>query len=358
MERRSEDPRESPRPFSIARLPGYWYIACRSGELREQPLGRSILGQPIVLFRTQEGRAAALRDRCAHRNAPLSAGRIVGSRLQCAYHGWQFDTGGFCRLVPALPGEGEARARNVPAHPVMERQGFVWVFGEPGATPASDPYRFPYLGAEGYSSVHFTYDVEATLHAAIENVLDVPHTAFLHRGLFRGGTPNAITAVVRRFGDRAEAEFLGEPRPSGLAARLLAPEGGTVEHTDRFLLPSIAEVEYRLGERSHLFITAFLTPVSDFVTRFFSVVSFRLPLPAALVRLVVTPIAKRIFRQDARILKLQSDSIRRFGGEEYVSTAVDLLGPQVWRLLEDGANGAEWVDSSVPIFERRIEILT
>jgi phenylpropionate dioxygenase-like ring-hydroxylating dioxygenase large terminal subunit len=358
MESPNEERAERSRNFSIARLPRYWYIACRSRELGKRPIARTILDRPIVLFRGADGRPAALVDRCAHRNAPLSAGRRVGSLLECAYHGWQYDAAGICRSVPALRGEPDARARGVAAYPVVEQQGYVWVFCQAGAEPAEPPYAFRHLAEPRYSSVHFSYDVEATLHAALENVLDVPHTAFLHRGLFRGGRRNAITAVVRRFGDRAEAEFLREPRPSGLTARLLAPEGGTVEHVDRFLLPSIAEVEYRLGERSHLLATSVLTPVSDFVTRFFAVVSFRLPLPAALVRLVLTPIAKHIFRQDARMLKLQADSIRRFGGEDYTSTAVDLLGAQIWRLLEDAERGSAPEPADAPLFERRIEILT
>src|SRR5206468_4349675 len=99
------------------------------------------------------------------------------------------------------------------------------------------------------------------LLATAENILDVPHTAFLHRGLFRGGSAHRITAVVRRRTDRVEVEYVGEPRPGGLLGRILAPRGGTVTHFDRFILPSVAQVEYRLGERSHLVITNVLTPV-------------------------------------------------------------------------------------------------
>ena len=76
----------------------------------------------------------------------------------------------------------------------------------------------------------------AGLHAALENTLDVPHTAFLHGGLFRGGRPPVdIEVVVRHTADGVEAEYLGEPRPPGLAGRILAPEGGVVTHVDRFL---------------------------------------------------------------------------------------------------------------------------
>ena len=120
--------------------------------------------------------------------------------------------------------------------------------------PPGEPYRFPLLGRHALH--HGAARVRAStgsLHAALENTLDVPHTAFLHGGLFRTAEKkNEIDVVVRRHGRRVEAEYLGEPRPQGLVGWLLAPGGGVVQHFDRFLLPSIAQVEYRLGTKSHL----------------------------------------------------------------------------------------------------------
>ena len=347
------------RGFSIVRLPHAWYVACRSRDLGRRPLAREVLGTPLVLFRDDHGGARALLDRCAHRNLPLSLGRTHAGRIECAYHGWQFDGEGACRLVPALPGEPGARARAVPAFATREQQGFVWVWATPGEEPRGAPFAFPLVGRPGYQSLHFSYAVEATLHATLENMLDVPHTAFLHRGLFRGGRRTPIRAVVRRWRDRTECEYQGEPRPSGLAARLLAPgTDAPVAHVDRFRLPSISEVEYRLGEASHLLVCAALTPVSDFITRFHAVVSFRLPVPPLLVRLLVTPVAKRIFRQDAAILRRQTASLERFGGEDYTSTEVDLLGPQILKVLRDAAaEPSVGDDGGPPVFERQIELL-
>lgn len=331
-----------------------WYLACAAADLRRRPLARTILGDPLVLFRTASGAPAALLDRCPHRGLPLSAGAVRGEHVQCAYHGWQFDAGGACRLVPAL-GRGAPQAgAAVPAYRAVESQGYVWIFGEPDAVPSESPFRFPLLDAEGYASVRMASEVDASLHATVENMLDVPHTAFLHRGLFRGGPRRPLTAVVRRFGDRVEAEYLGEPRPTGLLARLLAPRGGTVEHVDRFVLPSIAEVEYRLGT-SHVRVTNVLTPVNDHRTRFVSVVSFRLPVPFFVVNAVLAPIARGILRQDARILRLQTENARRFGGERPVSTDADLVGPHVRRLLNAAREQAIVPGAGVE-FEKRVEI--
>lgn len=331
--------------LSIARLSRAWYVACETKDLGASPRAAVVLGTPLVLFRSEGGRAAALLDRCPHRNAPLSRGRVVpGGRLECAYHGWQFESGGRCALVPGLAGGAEARERRTPACAVRERDGFVWVWPELDGEPASEPYDLPAL-APGYARVVRSVEAPGTLHATLENALDVPHTAFLHRGLFRGaGKRNEIRATVRRSADRVEVSYAGEPRPSGAVGFILSPSGGTVEHWDRFILPSIAQVEYRLGRESHLTVTAFGTPISDFSTRLFAVVDFRSPLPNFLVRPFLEPVALSIFRQDARMLRAQTETVRTFGGEQYMSTELDLIGPHIWRLLkqaEAGANPAE-----------------
>ena len=78
-----------------------WYVAAWDDEIGgETPLGRTLLGEPVVLFRAADGTAAALEDRCCHRHLPLSLGKVVGDNLQCGYHGLEFDTSGDCVLVP------------------------------------------------------------------------------------------------------------------------------------------------------------------------------------------------------------------------------------------------------------------
>jgi phenylpropionate dioxygenase-like ring-hydroxylating dioxygenase large terminal subunit len=341
---------------SVVRLPGHWFIVATAQELRRTPLSRTLLGVPLVLFRDDNGRPGALLDRCPHRNVPLSLGQVVGGQLQCSYHGWRFDTGGACRLIPSLIGEVDGKARRALSYPAVEQDGFIWVYSTAGEMPDSLPYRFPKLGTPGYTSVSQVVYSESTMHAALENALDVPHTQFLHSGLFRSKSRGIeITANVRRTADRVVAEYVGEPRPTGLVARLLSPSGGMVTHFDRFILPSIAEVEYSLGSENHFLVSAAMTPISDFQTQINSVVSFKLRLlPAFLVKFLLKPLALRIFRQDAAILKLQTENIRRFGGEQFASTDIDVLGRHIWRLLRAAERG-ERAPSSGPDEEVREE---
>ncbi len=344
--------------FSVVRLREAWFVGCESRELKDRPLARVVQGLPVVLFRAEGGRASALLDRCPHRNVPLSEGAVKAGLLECRYHGWQFDGGGTCRAIPGLCGSPEGKARRAPSFATVEQEGYVYVWAEPDTEPTHAPYALPHVSDPSYSTVRRNFRVPGTIHAVAENALDVPHTAFLHGGLFRTAKKtNEIEVVVRRFADRAEAEYIGEPAPKGLAARLLAPGGGVVQHFDRFLLPSITQVEYRLGKDSHLIVNSLLTPISDFETMLYAAVTFRMPVPHWLVRPFLQPVAVHILKQDARMLGLQMNAVQRFGGEQYASTEIDVLGPQILRLLLQAQRG-ERPSPDMPPDEHRVTMRT
>jgi phenylpropionate dioxygenase-like ring-hydroxylating dioxygenase large terminal subunit len=334
----------------IAHFRDDWHAVCRSRDLGGRPLPVTLFSTPLVLFRdARTGAPAALLDRCPHRNVPLSLGRVKGAQLQCAYHGWEFDAGGQCCAVPGLVGDVRSRERGVASFAARESQGLVWVYGGQ-TTPVVEPFVFPHANERGYTSASDVLDVRASLHAVAENALDVPHTAFLHGGLFRNDTRarREIEVIVRRSSDRVEAEYVGESRPPGLVAKFLAPRGGDVIHFDRFILPSIAQVEYRLGD-SHLCISAALSPVEDYVTRLFVTFTFRLPVPGAIVKPFLRPFALRVFKQDAAMLARQTETIQRFGEERYKFTEIDVLGAEIFDLLRKGRGSIETV-------ERRLRI--
>jgi hypothetical protein len=106
-----------------------------------------------------------------------------------------------------------------------------------------------------------------------------------------------------------------------------------VTHFDRFFLPSVVQVEYRIGDENHIVLNGALTPVSDHDTVMTAVVSAKTRVPGWLLKPLVLPFGLFIFGQDRRILKLQSDAIRRFGAEDFNSTEIDLLGHHIGRLM-------------------------
>jgi nitrite reductase/ring-hydroxylating ferredoxin subunit len=322
--------------YSVAFPKRAWYPACPTSELRRgRAAGFTLMDTPLVAFRDGHGGVSVLLDRCPHRNLPLSMGRVhdTGS-LECAYHGWRFDGAGQCTAVPGLleGAEAAAPARAVGAYPAREQDGFVWVWADPDTEPDGDPYRLPRLTGRGSGETVFDYDLECTLHAALENALDVPHTAFLHAGIFRGGEQNEITAVRREIPGGLEVQYLGEP--AGLGP--IRPRPGsdlTFEHWDRYLFPSIAQVEYRVEGWVHIVNTILHLPVSPFRTKAWFVVRYWTRLPAAAVKPIVSLRGRQILRQDADVLARQTDHIRRLGGERYTSTDLDLVGNAIWRLL-------------------------
>ncbi len=330
---------------SVVHIPDHWFIVCLSDELTKKPIERELFSTKLVLFRDGEGRAAALLDRCPHRNVPLSIGkRTSEGNLECAYHGWRFDGSGTCRFIPSFTGDAGAKGQRATAFHVREHDGFIWVYSTPiddkRTAPRNEPHRFEFRNAEGYSTVTQVVEAECTLYSAIENALDVPHTAFLHRGLFRSESRGiTITAKIHRTRDRVEAEYVGEPRPTGLIARILSPSGGIVTHFDRFILPSVAQVEYRIGTENHFRVDSVMTPVTDYLTRIYAVVSFRTRVPRHVILPFVKPLALRVFLQDSYILKKQTETIHRFGGEHFTSTDVDIIGRHVWRLLRAAERG-------------------
>lgn len=322
-------------------LAGQWYIAGLSRQLRGRPLARTVLGVPLVLFRAATGQAAALLDRCPHRNVALTGGRVQGGCVACPYHGWQFDSAGACQAVPGLPpGEPSAHpARAVPAYPAVEQQGFVWVFvGE--EPPVAGPPLFAHLGAPGYAGFSGEAGLlTAALPDALENFLDGTHTHFVHAGLIRReGARRAVEVTVRRQAAGAQAEY--PEAPSGLIARLFG--FGVDRAIGAFRLPCVAALDYWAGPRLRLALTLHFTPVDLTSVRLFGVGVA--PAPPRLGRLTepaLVALLRLALRQDAAILAAQAANLARFGGPRYTYTPLDVLGPHLRRLLQHGPAAAD-----------------
>src|SRR5258708_32168020 len=77
-----------------------WYVATTATEVTDKPLARTLLSEPIVLFRNGRGEVAALEDRCCHRGAPLSLGDVTEAGIRCGYHGMLFNNGGTGIEIP------------------------------------------------------------------------------------------------------------------------------------------------------------------------------------------------------------------------------------------------------------------
>ena len=306
----------------------HWYIAARARDLGTRPIGRTVLSTPLALFRDGHGRAAALIDRCRHRNMALSAGRVVDGCLRCPYHGWRYDAGGRCTEIPSLPPGRVPSVRPLHSYPVVESDGYVWVFmGD--ETPATVPFRFPHLGEGGWTSFRMTTRFAAPALACVENFLDCPHTVFVHRGWFRTPDPRPRQARVRRYAGRVEADFADEGQARSVVSALFFPSRRSLAHTDRFFLPAISRVDYQFGPDRHFIITSQCTPVGEHETMVYTVITFRFGRIAPLVRFALEPVCRVILRQDVTLLARQTRHLRRFGRPRFTSVETDLFARHI-----------------------------
>ena len=165
----------------MAFLEDCWYAAAWDDEIGEAPLARRILDRPVVLFRSEDGRAVALADRCVHRHLPLSHGRIEEGGIRCGYHGLKFASDGTCIEVP-----GQTKVppgARVEAYPVVERDRFVWIWmGDPErADPALMP-DYHWNDDPAWKSVQGRFHVAGDYRLIVDNLLDLSHVQFVHGG--------------------------------------------------------------------------------------------------------------------------------------------------------------------------------
>jgi phenylpropionate dioxygenase-like ring-hydroxylating dioxygenase large terminal subunit len=171
-----------------------WYAAALLPEIEHAPLARTICGVPLVFFRTASGVACALEDRCPHRFAPLSIGRVSGETITCAYHGIEFNCDGTCRRIPQQ--EAIAAGMRARAYPLVERWGVSWIWmGEPDrADPDAIPDYF-WLTSPLWRNLVRRYHVKANHEICADNILDLSHTPYVHTGTI--GTPEMATIPVK-----------------------------------------------------------------------------------------------------------------------------------------------------------------
>jgi phenylpropionate dioxygenase-like ring-hydroxylating dioxygenase large terminal subunit len=200
-----------------------WYVAAWCHDVaKDEVLARTIIDQPLVLYRKHDGAVVALEDRCCHRLAPLSKGRREGDDLRCMYHGLKFAPDGRCIEIPGqalIPPRAVVRS-----YPVVERGNWVWIWmGDaaradlsqiPATIAATDP-------AWRFQTGHIDYAAHAQL--INDNLLDLSHLSFVHEKTLGRNTPQwaserpNVTALPRgvRFQrwiqNRGPSHYYGKP---------------------------------------------------------------------------------------------------------------------------------------------------
>jgi phenylpropionate dioxygenase-like ring-hydroxylating dioxygenase large terminal subunit len=157
-----------------------WHPVLATADLAGAPVAVNLLGTEIVLWKDSRGSAQAWADRCPHRGAKFSLGRVVNDRLECGYHGWQFAPSGQCTLVPALPSFSPPASHCAQVYEVQEAYGLLWVRLEKSESV------IPAFAAESDARLRIVncgpYLVQTSAPRIVENFLDMSHFGFVHEG--------------------------------------------------------------------------------------------------------------------------------------------------------------------------------
>jgi len=292
----------------------FWYPAARSAEIRGQKLVTAMLLEvPLVLGRTSEGKAFAMRDSCPHRGIPLSYGRLDGQVLECCYHGWRFEAcSGRCVEIPSLTSQDRLKVERIFAghYPCEERDGYVWVYmngsvpqlpevilGAPALAVFSDKYKI----------IHLSCELPSHVDQGIIGLMDPAHGPFVHQSWFWRKRAS-IHEKAKQFEPIPNGFRMSPHQPSANSApyRLLAKmTGETVTTTIDFVLPNLRTEIDRSG-KLWFSSRATVTPVRRDLCRIDFVAAWNLPLPVAIFR----PFAKKFLRQDQLTMIQQAEGLK------------------------------------------------
>ena len=157
-----------------------WYVAAWDHELIDgKLLARTILEEPVLLYKGDSGRAVALDNRCCHRGAKLSNGRREGDCVRCMYHGLKFDPTGKCVQIPGQ--DIVPPKMGVRSYPVVERDHLVWIWmGEAALADPAKIIDIPYQRSPEWRGMADYMHYDADYRLIVDNLADFSHLAFVH----------------------------------------------------------------------------------------------------------------------------------------------------------------------------------
>src|SRR5215470_18002157 len=159
-----------------------WYVIAFAEDITHALTSRTILNQPVVLYRKLNGEAVAVGGRCPHRHFPLGKSCLKGDSIVCGYHGITFGPDGKCTDIPTQ--EFVPPTYRIPSYPLVERGIWLWIW--PGEPEKADPSLLPDLieigcAEEGMvTRPFFRHEVQCRYQLLNDNLLDLSHLAFLH----------------------------------------------------------------------------------------------------------------------------------------------------------------------------------
>lgn len=291
-----------------------WYLAAVSSELkRGDQFRREILGEPVLLGRTADGRAFAMRDICPHRLVPLSAGRQVdtdgSATVECPYHGWRFGTDGVCRHMPSLTPEDKMDPSRVKvrAYPIHEANGAVFIYISHNPRDTS----LPVVPAPDFGPLPDkpNFVVEETFNAhmddAVVGLMDPAHVPFVHNQWWWRPPSSGFKIKEKRFVPRTRGWAIERHAPSGNSKLYRMVFGDTVTTEICFMIPGF-RWEVVENDKARFFTLTCLTPQQPKKTRITQITWWSNAPLLSLAKPLAGHMGRTFLRQDKRMVDLQN----------------------------------------------------
>jgi len=175
-----------------------WYVAGWDHEVPSEGfLNRTLLNEPVLLYRDSAGRAVALENRCCHRSAPLHLGRKEGDCVRCLYHGLKFDPSGVCVEIPGqerIPDKARVRS-----YPVVERDRLVWIWmGDPAAADPGQIVDYHWHDHPDWRMKPGYIHYQAGYEWVVDNLLDFTHLAWVHPNTLGTDSASGLKPQIER----------------------------------------------------------------------------------------------------------------------------------------------------------------
>ena len=301
-------------------IPNQWYVVLSSNQVKTRPVGVTRMGEKLVFWRDQDGALSCLRDRCVHRGVQLSAGCVLeNGRLQCPFHGFEYDLSGRVTRIPANGKNAPVPERfRVNAYPTHEAHGFVWIWW--GKDPPEDlapPRFFDDLDARfEYGQILDPWD--AHYSRVIENQLDVMHLPFVHHNTIGRGNRTLVDGPGLEWEAKDRFRVYVYNRVDGSTPvkpqEVPVPKPGSDFWLD-LILPNLWQ--NHLGDKARVVIA--FVPVDDEHTLLYLRLYQKLwtvPVLGKLFTQLVTPFNLRIAHQDRCVVVTQQPKASALSGGE------------------------------------------
>ncbi len=173
-----------------------WYVILESKELgKSKSVKVKRLNENLALWRDENGEVCCISDKCCHRGASLSCGKIINGKLECPFHGFIYDKAGNVRMIPANgKNKPVPQTMKIQAFKTFEAYGFIWLWWGDDDKTEKEPFFFKELEHFSYATLKDHWAVHYS--RAIENQLDVVHLPFVHKSTIGRGNRTLVNGPV------------------------------------------------------------------------------------------------------------------------------------------------------------------